>query len=276
MGIDLEDIIATLNGDLIALIRLEKNLRREESRTPMESYSIVQGASTKITDFKRDISQLLIENDLKEYADNFLKLPSPSDDFSARKARDIVVSYIAELEYIIKELSDSAEDLENKGEKKPRKRRGNKVFIVHGHDTPNLKRLKNLLKDKFGLDPIVLAERPGGVKPLIKKFEDEAKQVIFAFVLMTPDDLIGGRKYAQARPNVFFELGWFFGWFLCKTSDPDKRGVCILYQTRGKKVPPKINTDLDGVSRIEFEHSIENKETTDAIGRELRAAGLIK
>ena len=37
----------------------------------------------------------------------------------------------------------------------------NAVFIVHGHDELNLLRLKEMLRDRWGLDPIVLAGEPG-------------------------------------------------------------------------------------------------------------------
>ena len=85
----------------------------------------------------------------------------------------------------------------------------NVVFIVHGHDEPNLYRLKELLRDEYGLTPIVLSSRPGSGKTIIEKFEAEAKKAAFAFVLLTPDDIIrkNDREYSQARPNVIFELG---------------------------------------------------------------------
>lgn len=278
MGINLEEILAILNGDLIALRLLENELRSEESRDPLMSHYTVSRASSQIIDHKRDISQLLIKNDLKEYADIFLRLPAPSDDFSARRARDIVVSYIAELEYIIKELSASAEDLENKGEKKPRKRRGNKVFIVHGHDKANLYELRDLLKDRFKLDCVIMSKQPGKGRTLIEKFEQEAQDAGFAFVLMTPDDQIAPEEgvmignlglpvksktpqYFQARPNVIFELGWFYGKI-------GRDRVCIVF-----KKDTKIHSDLDGISRIEFNESVTEKVLE--IENELRAAGLI-
>jgi predicted nucleotide-binding protein len=266
MGINLEEILAILNGDLIALRLLENELRSEESRDPLMSHYTVSRASSQMIDHKRDISQLLIKNDLKEYADIFLRLPAPSDDFSARRARDIVVSYIAELEYIIKELSASAEDLENKGEKKPRKRRGNKVFIVHGHDKANLYELRDLLKDRYSLECIIMMWKPGKGRTLIEKFEQEAQDAGFAFIIMTPDDLVKipgkEKEYGQARPNVIFEVGWFYGRL-------GRNRVCILF-----KKGTQIHSDLDGISRIEFNESVEEKVLE--IENELRAAGLIQ
>jgi predicted nucleotide-binding protein len=51
--------------------------------------------------------------------------------------------------------------------------------------------------------------------PSSKKFETYAKQVGFAVVLLTPDDLGGPASapalVARARQNVIFELGYFVG-----------------------------------------------------------------
>lgn len=82
------------------------------------------------------------------------------------------------------------------------------IFIVHGHDEVNRFKLKDLLKDRFELAPVNLSYQPGKGRTLIQKFEEEAEQARFAFVLLTPDDIIRNDKgeYSQARPNVIFEL----------------------------------------------------------------------
>ena len=69
---------------------------------------------------------------------------------------------------------------------------------------------------------------------LIDKFEREAKSASYAFVLLTPDDIVEKEngKYIQARPNVLFELGWF-----CGKLGRDK--VCII-KRQGTQIP----TDL--------------------------------
>ena len=138
------------------------------------------------------------------------------------------------------------------------------VFIVHGHDTENLLELRNLLKEKYQLNPIILSERPGKSRTLIKKLEEEARTSNYAFILITPDDIIRDKtgEYSQPRPNVIFELGWFCGRI-------GRGRTCILYK-KGTKIP----TDIDGVSRIEFKDSI--KEKLEEIERELKAAELIK
>jgi predicted nucleotide-binding protein len=138
------------------------------------------------------------------------------------------------------------------------------VFIVHGHDELNLWRLKDIIRERWGLPVLVLSGKPGKGRTLIEKFEEEAAAATFAFVLLTPDDTVttanGG--YAQARPNVVFELGWFYGRL-------GRRRVCLLF-----KSGTHIHSDLDGVSRIEFEEAVTEK--LDEIERELLAAELLQ
>ena len=137
------------------------------------------------------------------------------------------------------------------------------VFLIHGHDELNLLRLSKLLKDRWKLDSIVLKDKPGKGRTLIQKFEEEAPAASFAIALLSPDDVVQGTgsEYPQARPNVVFELGWFYGRL-------GRDRVCILLRAK-----TKIHSDLDGISRIDFVESIE--EIADQIDKELKAAGLI-
>ncbi len=137
------------------------------------------------------------------------------------------------------------------------------VFIIHGHDELNLLRLRQLLKQRWALDSVVLKEKPGKGRTLIEKFEEEAVVATFALALVTPDDVVSAAdsEYPQARPNVIFELGWFYGRL-------GRGRVCILL---GRDT--KIHSDLDGISRINFLESVEEK--TSEIETELKAAGLI-
>lgn len=141
---------------------------------------------------------------------------------------------------------------------------GRKVFIIHGHDELNTHRLKNLVRDHFGLTPVVLFEKAGMSRPLIDKYEDDANSCCFAFALCTPDDDVSskGQEFRQSRPNVLFETGWFVGRL------GRERVVLLL------KEGTRIHSDLDGVSRIQFKESIEEKVVE--IHRELEAAGLLK
>ncbi len=141
--------------------------------------------------------------------------------------------------------------------------RSKKVFLVHGHDMTNTLRLRTTLKERFELTPVILSEQPSRSQSVIEKFELEASQTAFAFVLITADDFVvkGNANYPQARPNVLFELGWFFGRL-------GRNRVCILFQ-EGTSVP----SDLDGIVRIQFRSSVTEK--LDEIENELVAAGLL-
>jgi hypothetical protein len=114
----------------------------------------------------------------------------------------------------------------------------NKVFIVHGHDEAAKESLARFL-EKAGLEAIVLSEQPNQGRTIIEKFEDCAKEVGFAVVLLTPDDLGGSLRddgqTSRARQNVVFELGWFAGKL-------GRGRVCLL-----RKGNVEIPSDLYGV-----------------------------
>src|SRR5436309_980010 len=138
-------------------------------------------------------------------------------------------------------------------------KKGNHVFIVHGHDETNLYRLRDLIEKRFNLHPVILKWQAGIGRAMIEKFEQEAAQCGYAFALLTADDQIEapGGEYTQARPNVVFELGWFYG------SLGRSRVVILL------KKGTKLHSDLEGISRIEFVESVE--ERFFDIERELQA-----
>ena len=91
-------------------------------------------------------------------------------------------------------------------------KRKKKGLIVYGHDIGNARHLRDLLRDRFHLEPVMLEPLAGMGRPMIDKFEEEAEGSSFACVLLTPDDRVSnsGDNYSQARPNVLFELGWFY------------------------------------------------------------------
>ncbi len=111
---------------------------------------------------------------------------------------------------------------------------------------------------------IVLSAEAGKGRTLIEKFEDEAQRAAYAFVLLTPDDVIkkSDTEYSQARPNVIFELGWFYGRL-------GRDRVCILF-----KEGTQIHSDLDGISRVEFTDSVMEK--IHEIERELISGRMLK
>ena len=82
-------------------------------------------------------------------------------------------------------------------------------------------------------------------------------------MILTPDDTVKTRDgdYTQARPNVPFELGWFY-------ARVGRRRVHILHKTG-----TRVHSDLEGISRIEFADLVEDK--TLEIEAELKAVGLL-
>jgi len=137
------------------------------------------------------------------------------------------------------------------------------VFIIHGHDESNTLRLKELLRDRFQLEPVVLADRSGRGRTIIEKFEQEATGCGFAFALLTPDDQVATRsgEHTQARPNVVFELGWFYGRL-------GRSRVAILM-----KKGTSIHSDLAGIERYEFADDV--REQAMKVEDELTRAGII-
>ena len=161
------------------------------------------------------------------------------------------------VEYKINALKNSRTERINKNSKN--------VFIIHGHDEAKLLELRTMLKEKFNLNPIILREQPEEGMTIIEKFEKYAEQCSYAFALFTPDDIIAvdGEEYFQARPNVIFELGWFY-------ANLGRSRVCILEKASEKS---KIFSDLQGILRIQFRDNIEEKYLN--IERELRSVGMI-
>lgn len=140
------------------------------------------------------------------------------------------------------------------------------VFIIHGHNEAKLLELEKLLKEEFDLNPIILKDKPNQGMTIIDKFEKYALQCSYAFALFTPDDIVtgaNGKQYFQARPNVIFELGWFY-------ANLGRSRVCILEQASDKS---EIFSDLQGIMRIQFNSSIE--EVVIGIRRELQSVGII-
>lgn len=134
-----------------------------------------------------------------------------------------------------------------------------KIFIVHGHDDGSRETVARFIS-KLDFEPIILHERPNRGRTIITKFQQEAADVGFAVVLMTPDDEganRGGKLNPRARQNVVFELGFFIG-----VLGPE-RVAAIL---KGELEKP---SDFDGVAYI----SLDKGTWKQALAKELEAAG---
>lgn len=100
-------------------------------------------------------------------------------------------------------------------------------------------------------------------RTVIEKFEAEAANCAFAFALLTPDDQVrtGAGEHTQARPNVVFELGWFYAKL--------GRNRVVLLVKKGMT----IHSDLAGIERYEFVDDVREKAIQ--IEDELVDAGLL-
>lgn len=202
-------------------------------------------------------------------ATNFLDHITPSADLVKSSSELAMVSHYFCLHIdtciaLLEVYKDKIQYLQNKAEHGGRIiPTTDKVFVIHGHDETNLLKVRTLLRERYALNPIVLNEQAGKGRTIIEKFEEEASDAAFAIAVITPDDLIEAEtgEYLQARPNVIFEIGWFYGRL-------GRERVCIIL-----KKGTKIHSDLDGISRIEFKTSVEEK--INEIAAELVAAGLI-
>jgi predicted nucleotide-binding protein len=151
----------------------------------------------------------------------------------------------------------------------PTKVKGNKVFIVHGHDA-ELKNDAEIFVKSIELEPIVLHRQPDGGLTLIEKFE-RYSEVGFAIILLTPDDFGYPKSEAgkideeklieiRARQNVIFEWGFFVGKL-------GRKNVCCIYK-EGISLP----SDMHGLIYKPVKKSLE--EVGFSLMKELNFAGM--
>jgi predicted nucleotide-binding protein len=144
---------------------------------------------------------------------------------------------------------------------KPRPQTRPRIFVVHGRDDGAKDSVARFL-ERIGLRPIILHELANRGRTIISKFRDEAADVGFAVVLMTPDDqggIAGKTTRPRARQNVIFELGFFIG----------ALGLDRVAALVGGEVEQP--SDFDGVVYIPFDPQGAWRRE---LGKELQAAGL--
>ena len=101
-------------------------------------------------------------------------------------------------------------------EKAEDKKMGNKIFIVHGHDTEAKITVARTI-EKLGLEAIILHEQADNGKSIIEKLETASADATYAVVLYTECDVGRSKKQDEsknryrARQNVVFEHGLFIG-----------------------------------------------------------------
>jgi hypothetical protein len=135
-----------------------------------------------------------------------------------------------------------------------------KVFVVHGHDNGARETVARFL-EKLGFEAIILHEQANRGGTVIEKIEAN-RNVGFAVVLLTPDDVGRSAKEEQLKPrarqNVLLELGYF----ICHLGR-DK--VCTL-----RRGDVDIPSDFAGVV---WENMDDGNGWKLALARELKAAG---
>lgn len=172
------------------------------------------------------------------------------------QAEKILAEAIEEAEYVSGHASS------NTANSAPSPRpRGNKVFVVHGHDDAAKEAAARYL-EKLGLEAVILHERPSGGRTIMEKLEHYG-DVDFAVVLLTPDDVgasaaAPANLKARARQNVILELGYFVG-----RLGRDK--VCALH-----KGDVELPSDILGVIYVPMDAA---GSWRFLLGKELRQAG---
>jgi predicted nucleotide-binding protein len=134
-----------------------------------------------------------------------------------------------------------------------------RIFVVHGHDDAARETVARFI-DQLGFAPIILHEQPNKGRTIITKFREEAAEVGFAVVLMTPDDhgaMVNVETKPRARQNVVFELGFFIG-----ALGPER----VVALVKGDVERP---SDFDGVVYI----SLDQGHWKIDLAKELKAAG---
>ena len=157
----------------------------------------------------------------------------------------------------------------------PKKKRGKKIFIVHGRDDKPVMELKKLLK-RVGLVPIILREQASGSMTIIEQLEKYAKNVEFAFVILTPDDALiptakNGENFVpssenpifRARQNVILEFGFFI-------SRIGRKNVRCVYKGT-TELPFDMPSDMHGIVYLPFRDSI--RDVKEDILKQLKAVG---
>lgn len=123
---------------------------------------------------------------------------------------------------------------------------GNKIFIVHGHDSEAKITVARTL-EQLDLEAVILHEQPDQGKTIIEKLESFTTEAAYAIVLYTECDLGRAKDLDEsanrfrARQNVVFEHGLFVG-------SLGRDRVCAL--VKGNIEKPG---DLDGVVYISMD-----------------------
>ena len=147
---------------------------------------------------------------------------------------------------------------------------GNRVFVVHGHDSTSREQLE-LVLHKLDLDPFVLANTGGDGLTIIEALEREigTREGLcrFGIVLLTPDDIGYAKKDGvesaepRARQNVVLEMGMLI-------AAVGRANVVIL-----KKGHLEVPSDAQGILYLAFNDHV--REVAPRLVDRLRNSGFV-
>ena len=210
-------------------------------------------------------SQIIQKIKAEDRNSSFISLGGPSYSWRAASRATDITNELIQGPVGYKKGAKKSQEIKSKDIEKSK----NKVFVVHGHDSELKNDIDIFLRD-LGLEPIILHRKADEGLTIIEKFEKHS-DVVYAFILLTPDDIgMTVKEYQKedskrkiefrARQNVIFE----FGYFAAKLG---RRNVCCIYK-EGVTLP----NDISGLLYKKV------NDTIDSIGyeiiKELKAAML--
>lgn len=151
------------------------------------------------------------------------------------------------------------------------------IFIVHGRNATILDEVESYIAS-IGIKPIVLTKIEGAEKSLFDKFLTWSRDIKYAIVLISADDLGASREQYEipevanhalqfrARQNVILELGFFYGYLGWER-------VFVMFKAPDKLFPNfEYPSDLLGVV---FDSIDKEGKWKNTIEKRLKEAGFI-
>lgn len=136
-----------------------------------------------------------------------------------------------------------------------------KVFIGHGHNEIVRYKVKNFIRDRCGLTPLILQELPSAGMTIIEKLEKYGRIADYAVLILTGDDVTQYGE-ARARQNVIQELGWFQGTL-------GRNRTALLVESG-----VELLSNISGVVFLKFEDNAVESVFED-LRKELEEAGFL-
>src|SRR6266404_384252 len=141
--------------------------------------------------------------------------------------------------------------------------RSARVFIGHGRNDIVRSKVKDFIRDRCALEPLVLQDMPSAGLTVIEKLERYGRTADYAILILTGEDIVAETNAKRARQNVIQELGWFQGIL-------GRNRTAILVQDG-----VEIASNIAGVVVLKFVN--DNVEMIfESLRKEFEDAGLMK